>query len=313
MQSVSQMQTAKKTEIKENFEKKMNAAEKQVETITKEKVGKVADHNSKVATAKQSVSQMEIAKQEDLKEDLKKKMEVASSNFEHNMAEKILKSAVHNDEVKVKHVRVRSEEQMKKDELASTLNDKMAKASQAKHAMITDTVMKAGHATREKMEKGKQAMAATEARAAELENALAAKMGQVTTKREEIIKEKIQKSAVKKVSPKSATSPRHTATSLNAKLDDAAARRDSLLMQRAEQCAHATRESTEKGKQAMSTPGRSRETQPKKLHSESDVISPPVALAFEEEVAKEEVAKSEPTVMDNQEKAEKEKGGCVIN
>ena len=80
------------------------------------------------------------------------------------------------------------------------MNDaKMSNAINTKQSIITEKVMTVGQNTRDKSERGKQALAAQQAKADAIKETLTVKIKSASAKRDDIIKEKVAKSAVKKV------------------------------------------------------------------------------------------------------------------
>mmetsp|Transcript_5054 Transcript_5054/g.10092 ORF Transcript_5054/g.10092 Transcript_5054/m.10092 type:complete len:401 (+) Transcript_5054:44-1246(+) len=271
---------------------KLTAAKAKVENLTKVKVEKVADHNSKVLSAKETVTHSNSMKTSQLLDSHVRKQEVASANFENVIAKKILHAAEHNEDVKVKHVKVLSGEELRVSELAKSNNVKMSNAINTKQNIITEKVMNVGQNTRNKSERGKQALAAQQAKAEAIKENLTVKIERADAKRDELIKEKVLKSAVKKVSPK-ATSPKVDAAALEEKMEDAAARREALLMMRAEQCGANNVRVKEVSDQMKKSPKKAYGTPGKKLHKEDDVIAFSAASTVEPEAVEVDV-KAEP-------------------
>ena len=219
-----------------------------------------------------------------------RKLEVATANHENVMAKKILSAAEHNEGVKVKHVRVLSGEELRAQELALANNAKMSNAINSKQNMITEKVMTVGQTTRDKGERGKQALAAQQAKAEALKENLTVKIERADAKRDELIKEKVLKSAVKKISPK-ATSPKVDAAALEEKMEDAAARREALLMMRSEQCGLKNSKAKQVCDEVKKSPQKQRAygTPGKKLHKDSDIVGFSAAEAVEPEEVELEV------------------------
>jgi len=308
-------------EKKSEMSDKMVAATKKVENLTKTKVEKVAGHNSKVFSAKETVDHANALKASELVDTHVRKMEIATANFENVMAQKVLTAAEHNEGVKEKHVGVLSGEELRSAELAKVNDAKMSNAINTKQSIITEKVMTVGQNTRDKSERGKQALAAQQAKADAIKETLTVKIKSASAKRDDIIKEKVAKSAVKKVSPKS-TSPKVDPIALNEKMEDAAARREALLMMRSEQAGLKNERVKEVSNNVKNSPvKRAYGTPGKKLHKEDDVVGVGLsaAEAIEPEVAEEDCTEqeSEPAEVEETNPADMSTqsdvgGGCVV-
>ncbi|GMH56828.1 hypothetical protein TrRE_jg10461 [Triparma retinervis] len=263
---------------------RLTAASKKVENMVKCRVEKVADHNSKVLCTKETVTHANSMKTSQLLDSHVRKLEVATANHENVMAKKILTAAEHNEGVKVKHVRVLSGEELRAHELAKANDVKMTNAINSKQNMITEKVMAVGQTTRNKGERGKQALAAQQAKAEALKENLTVKIERADAKRDEIIKEKVLKSAVKKVSPKATSSPKADAEALQERMEDAAARREALLMMRSEQCGVKNSKVKQVSDEVKKSPQKKKYGTPgKKLHKENDIVGFSAAEAVEPE------------------------------
>ncbi|GMH69415.1 hypothetical protein TL16_g10890 [Triparma laevis f. inornata] len=302
----------KTAELASTIDQKLSTASTNYEQTITTKVSKVASHNAKVSEAKTEVFSTHDQKTAELASTIDQKLNVAATNYEQNMAEKIMKTSTHNDEVKRAHTLVMSAEDEKTNKVMFTTASKIENATAARQALITDKVMAVGQQTREKSERGKQATAAKNERRVQIQTNLEAKTTAAVAKKDAILMERVQKSATKKRSP---TNTGISADDITAKLDDAAARRDVLLMQRSEAAGH----KNEKVKEVSNlvkrgdTPTRRVATPSKKFHSEEEPLPTGGESLVEDFGHEEEEEVAENDEVNESVNSDVGGGGCVIN
>jgi hypothetical protein len=308
--------TQKAAELASTIDQKLNVASTKHQNTVASIVSKVATHNAKVSEAKTEVFSTTTQKAAELASAIDQKQTVAATNYEQNVASVIMKTSTHNDEVKRAHVRVMSAEDEKTNSISSTTAAKIENATAARQSMITNKVMTVGQQTREKAERGKQAMAVKNERRVQIQTNLDAKTEAAVAKKDAILQEKVQKSATKKRSP---TNNTISAEDITAKLDDAAARREVLLMQRSEAAGH----KNEKVKEVSNlvkkgdTPTRRVATPSKKFHTEEEPLPTGESLVedfgHEEDHVEEHEEEEENNEVNESVSSDVGGGGCVIN
>jgi len=230
--------TKRSEELASAIDQKLSIATDNYSERMASKVSKVAGHNSKISKAKADVFEETTKKSEELANAIDQKLVLAATKHEQNVASVIMKTSTHNDEVKRAHVRVLSSNDSKASSLEATTAAKLQSAAEARQSLITSKVMSVGQQTRDKQERGKQALASKADRSAKIQNDLESKISAAAANKTAILQEKAAKSSAKKRSPRGDTSPARKSEDIAVRLDSAAARRETLLMQRSEACGH---------------------------------------------------------------------------
>jgi len=287
--------------LAQNSEAKMSKAVQSKETMINQTVSKTSQHNAKVATSMNKHLSAEANATAKLANSTATKLGIAGSNHNATMAKKILTASLHNDRVKQAHAGVLAEQHKKMSELSQNIQEKMTISTENKNAILEQK--SASAAPRSPSKKNDDEIAAAAA-TSELAEKTRVKMEGATIRREAFLNDRISSATKKSRSPTSNNNnqdqlPTTSVSDIEIRLEEAASRRELLLVAKQEQAAFHNNAVATSAKAA--SPNK-KLNKPRELHSDNDPIPEECSTPrVQKEISEEDV-----------EEHEKEGNGCHI-
>jgi len=217
---------------------KHNKAAEKVSTTTSNYVNRLQAHNAIVTKASDIVQREAFLNSKILAVESSQKQSAAASLAQSQLAATVARANAHNEDVKVKHATAMSNIDGRVANIQESSMTRQNKAEENKKAILTSILMSVGASTREKAERGMQAIAQKEHEVSRLAEDINLKQFAAEENRSAILAQRSTKKAAR--SPTQKQSPPKDVQSIAFRLEEAQARRDMLLAQRAAKAAPRT-------------------------------------------------------------------------